>query len=108
MNNMPNPIIEEIIVKFRENNAVSKETSKSLAELGIFPQEQPEHKLGLKYLKGLWQIRKYKGNFYLDENAIKHPLKALFKKFLFTFSIMFPLMIIIFALMAVLIEFKII
>lgn len=101
-------IIEEVVTKFREAGAVSKESAMSLEELKLFPKQNPEHKIGLHYLKGMWYVRKVKNSFYLDQNALLNPAKTFLRKIGILFAITFPLMVLIVAIIAILVEYNII
>lgn len=94
------PLIDDVLLKFREADALSKETSKSLSEIGLDTASNREHKYALKYLKSIWYIRKYKGLYYLDENAISNPGKTSLKR---TIAITSIIMVVVFLLFGILI-----
>lgn len=106
MNDFIDPFVEDITLMFRESRALTKETSKSLEKIGLYLNNNPNHKLAFNYLKGMWYIRKYKGNFYLDEYALEHPSKTYFKRFLYVFTIVFPVMILLLSLIVIAMELK--
>jgi hypothetical protein len=101
-------IIEEVVSKFREAGALSKETAMSLDDLNLFPRQNPEHKIGLHYLKGMRYVRKVKNSFYLDQDALSNPTKTLLRRFVVLFFILFSVMMLTLAIIVFLHEYSII
>jgi hydrogenase maturation factor HypF (carbamoyltransferase family) len=94
----------EVMSKFRQAGALSKDTARSLSDIGIFPKENPEHRLGFSYLKSMWYVRKYSNDYYLDEKAVSNPVKTYLKKVAYVFCITFPILLVLSALMVMLLE----
>ena len=97
----------EIVQKFKDNNALTKETAKTLQEMNIIANDYEI--MLFKFMKSSWYLKKVnKTRYYLDEKAWNNPTKTYFKKLLILFSIIFPAMLLLVAILVVLKEFGII
>jgi len=85
----------DVVEKFRNAGALSKETAVDYTKIGICPETRKEDKEALTYLKVMNIVKKYKKNHYLDEKALENPNKAYFKKVLMNFVVCAPIILVL-------------
>lgn len=72
---------EAVVKQFRSAGALSRETAKSLSDIGLDVAYNVNHAIGLHLLLDAWQVRRRRSLYYLDEDAIDNPHKTRLAKF---------------------------
>lgn len=85
----------DVVEKFRNAGALSKETAVDYTKIGICPETRKGDKEALTYLKVMNIVKKYKKNHYLDEKALENPNKAYFKKVMMNFAVCSPIILVL-------------
>jgi hypothetical protein len=85
----------DVVEKFRNAGALSKETAVDYTKIGICPETRKEDKNALNYLQVMNIVKRYKKKHYLDEKALENPNRAYFKKVLMNFAVCAPIILIL-------------
>lgn len=83
----------DVVEKFRNSGALSKETAVDYTKIGICPETRKADKDALNYLQVMNIVKRYKKKHYLDEWALENPNRAYFKKILMNLAVCAPIIL---------------
>lgn len=85
----------DVVEKFRNAGALSKETAVDYTKIGVCPETRAKDKEAITYLKIMNIVKKYKKKHYLDEKALENPKLAYFKKVMMNFVVCAPIILVL-------------
>lgn len=85
----------DVVEKFRNAGALSKETAVDYTTIGIRTETRKEDKEAMTYLQVMNIVKRYKKKYYLDEWALENPNRAYFKKVLKNFLVCSPIILVL-------------
>ena len=90
-----NEMYTEVVNKFINAGATSKETAVDYTKIGVCPETRKADKEALTYLRIMNIVKHYRKKYYLDEKALEKPNVAYFKKILMQIGICFPIILVL-------------
>lgn len=85
----------DVVEKFRNAGALSKETAVDYTMIGVCPETRAADKEAITYLIVMNIVKRYKKKFYLDEKALENPNLAYFKKVMRNLAVCAPIIIVL-------------
>ena len=85
----------DVVEKFRNAGALSKETAVDHTKIGICPETREKDKEAMTYLRVMNVVKRYKKKHYLDEKALENPQKAYFKKIMMNLAVCSPIILVL-------------
>lgn len=85
----------DVVEKFRNAGALSKETAVDYTKIGVCPETQKKDKEAITYLLVMNVVKKYKKKYYLDEKALQNPNLAYFKKIMMNLAVCAPIILVL-------------
>lgn len=85
----------DVVEKFRNSGALSKETAVDYTMIGVCPETRKEDKEAITYLLVMNIVKRYKKKFYLDEKALENPNLAYFKKVMKNLAVCAPIILVL-------------